>query len=69
MSEQPLEHNGDNDYTLKAEEQSVWIKVDGISVYILRNANDPHRVSVGLFAVGDENNEELAFASATSEEE
>jgi len=34
-----LEHQGSNDYVLKTDQDSVWIKVDEISIYIRRGDN------------------------------
>jgi hypothetical protein len=53
-----LDSNGGNsDYTLVDGFPSVWITVDGISVYVLRGK---HGVSVSLFKKGDEDGNTLA---------
>ena len=47
---EPLTFEGDNDYTLNPDEQSVWITVGGISVYIRHTPNG--KVSVTLYVLG-----------------
>lgn len=43
--------SGDSDYILKAEEQSCWVTVDNISVYIIRTDVG---VDVELYPHGEE---------------
>lgn len=49
----------DTDYTMRPDLQSVWITVDGISVYILRT-DDGARVE--LYVAGEEMDEPLDVA-------
>ena len=59
---EPLTFEGDNDYTLNSDEQSVWIAVGGISVYIRHTSNG--KVSVALYVLGEENEPAIDKAEA-----
>ena len=52
---EPLTFEGGNDYILNPDEQSVWITVGGISVYIRHTPNG--KVSVTLYVLGEEDDE------------
>lgn len=61
-----LYNDGDEgDWTLDNTARSVWITVDNISVYIVRNDDG---VSVDLFAKGRENDGSLAGTWALAQE-
>ena len=46
-----LIHRGENDYELAEDQTSVWLTVDGVSVYVRRSENS---VIVELLPHGDE---------------
>lgn len=52
-----LNHDGDNDYTLNKGEASVWITVDGYSIYIARQSDGG--VKIEAFEKGYEMNSPL----------
>lgn len=51
---QPLIHEGDNDYVLAEGETSVWVEVDGISIYIRRRDRG---IEVSAYPVRQENDD------------
>lgn len=59
-----IKHNSGNDYTLLPGNKSVWITVDGFSVYILRRLDG--NVDVEVCPVGHEFEEAPMDAQATS---
>ena len=48
---QPLIHKGDNDYVFDRELTSVWIEVEGVSIYIRKHEGE---VVVEAYPVGQE---------------
>lgn len=66
LTDEALEHNGANDYTLRPDAHSVWIGVDSIAVYIRRLAD---QVVVELLPNGDEMAEPYDSCSASLEDE
>lgn len=56
MSDNALKRISDTDYELKEDQNSVWITVDNISVYIRRTDEG---VSVGLYPKGREMDDEI----------
>lgn len=50
-----LNHDGDNDYTLN-DDETVWISVDNLSVYIRRSAENPELLIIEASLKGDEFN-------------
>lgn len=58
--EQPLIHKGDSEYVLAEGETSVWIEVDGISLYIRRHDNE---IAVSAYPVGQEADDEALKGS------
>ena len=58
--------NGDNDYILREGDNSVWITVDELSVYILRTKAG---VRVDIYPIGDEMTEPIRSTWALFGEE
>lgn len=59
-----LIHSGDNDYILKDDQTSVWITVNDLSVYVLR---DGEGVQVRIYPINKEMDNELASCEAQPE--
>ena len=57
-----LTHDGENDYTLNPEHESVWVTVGGLSVYIV--TGDRPGVMVEVYEHGKEMEDSLAYCEA-----
>ena len=62
MEDSALKQDGENDYTLVEGHGGVWITVDNISVYIVRDRIDG--VIVELFQRGNEMDDPIASTQA-----
>lgn len=60
-----LIQQSDTDYVLKPEHRSVWITVDSLALYIVRNAEG---VSVDFFPANDASGESLVGTWCTFDE-
>ncbi len=63
MANEALTHDQENDYTLKEGEQSVWITVGDLSVYICRDPTGGPGLSVEVYPHGKEMEDALGYCS------